>query len=111
MNCNCQCRCGKQETQPTQKSRPLTEEILKAWYAGKPIERWCPLKNQWIDTESLLYRIKPASRKPHVHAAVIKAYAEGYKIECRHPLVTKWVSAEEPKFYNDIEYRVAPGQN
>ena len=47
-------------------------------------------------------------RKPHPHAEVIKAYADGYEIEWMHPATEDWVFLREPAFEPTHKYRVKP---
>src|SRR5690606_20731237 len=49
--------------------------------------------------------------KPHKHAEVIKAWADGAKVQVRDPSEAnpQWTDATyTPRWYNDIEYRVKP---
>lgn len=46
--------------------------------------------------------------KPHKHAAVIKAWADGATIEYRCTLSPTWGVIDEPAFQKDVEYRVKP---
>jgi hypothetical protein len=47
--------------------------------------------------------------KPHKHAEVIKAWADGAEIECRRNKHLAWVSApSHPAWLLDVEYRVKP---
>ena len=45
---------------------------------------------------------------PHVHAEVIKAWADGKTIEWRTDASMKWSRAPSPTFRHDYEYRVKP---
>ena len=44
--------------------------------------------------------------KPHKHAELIKAWADGAEIECRDCRV--WYHAKDPKWQEDMEYRIKP---
>lgn len=44
--------------------------------------------------------------KPHKHAELIKAWADGAGIECRDSGV--WYHAKDPRWQEDIEYRIKP---
>ena len=44
------------------------------------------------------------------HCEMIKAWAEGYEIEAFNPERQVWVSTPEPGWFDDIEYRVKPGE-
>lgn len=44
------------------------------------------------------------------HCEMIKAWAEGYEIEAFNPERQTWVSTPEPGWFDDIEYRVKPGE-
>lgn len=47
--------------------------------------------------------------KPHKHAAIIKAWANGSKVECRwRDAGCRWVSIEHPDWSDNFEYRVSP---
>jgi hypothetical protein len=46
--------------------------------------------------------------KPHKHAAVIKAWADGAEIECRSRGADRWIPTEYPAWHLDVEYRVKP---
>lgn len=48
------------------------------------------------------------AKKPHVHAEVIKAWADGYEIEYRHDLFGLWRTAVQPSWIINTEYRVKP---
>ena len=46
---------------------------------------------------------------PHKHAVVIKAWADGAKIQWRQPLsLDHWFDTDDPRWNTDIEYRVKP---
>jgi hypothetical protein len=42
--------------------------------------------------------------KPHKHAELIKAWADGAEIECRDCRV--WYHAKDPRWQEDMEYRI-----
>jgi hypothetical protein len=44
--------------------------------------------------------------KPHKHAELIKAWADGAEIECRDCRV--WYYAKDPRWQEDMEYRIKP---
>lgn len=47
--------------------------------------------------------------KPHKHAEVIKAWADGAEIECRCPVNNSgWLPTNAPSWFEDYEYRVKP---
>jgi len=46
--------------------------------------------------------------KPHKHAELIKAWADGAEIECRDCRV--WYHAKDPRWQEDMEYRIKPEQ-
>jgi hypothetical protein len=48
------------------------------------------------------------ARVPHVHAEVIKAWADGAQIEYRTHLTPKWTPITDPIFNVGYEYRVKP---
>ena len=48
--------------------------------------------------------------KPHVHAEVIKAWADGAEIEYFHNSRNKWVSCTEPLWNSNSKYRVKPAK-
>jgi hypothetical protein len=45
--------------------------------------------------------------KPHKHAAVIKAWADGAEIECLHRGLQTWRMSHQPLWNEDAEYRIA----
>lgn len=49
-------------------------------------------------------------RKPHKHAEVIKAWAEGYEIQVMQKGSKQWIDAISPivAWYEDYEYRIKP---
>ena len=47
---------------------------------------------------------------PKIHAEMIKAWADGYGIEAYNPERGQWISVPEPGWFDDIEYRVKPGE-
>ena len=51
---------------------------------------------------------KVGEKVPHVHAEVIKAWADGAKIQIRHRVNETWVDCPEPSFSVDFKYRVKP---
>lgn len=46
--------------------------------------------------------------KPHMHAAVIKAWADGAPIEARQAGVQPWMNCPMPGWHDDWEYRIKP---
>lgn len=53
-------------------------------------------------------------KKPHKHAELIKAWADGAEIECRLPFeigYEKWYASTEPKWLSECEYRIKPKKN
>lgn len=44
------------------------------------------------------------------HAEIIKAWADGYEVEAYNPERDLWITVAEPGWFNDIEYRVKPGE-
>ena len=47
-------------------------------------------------------------RRPHKHAELIKAWADGAEIECKDCGV--WYYAKDPRWQEDMEYRIKPEQ-
>lgn len=45
---------------------------------------------------------------PHVHAEVIKAWADGKPVEWREDPMQSWRLIEYPGFVKDYEYRIKP---
>ena len=45
--------------------------------------------------------------KPHVHAELIKAWADGEQIENR-TVDGRWVDCSDPSWFADTEYRIKP---
>lgn len=48
------------------------------------------------------------TNKPHVHAEVIKAWADGKPVEWRGNPSEDWQLIRNPSFVEDLEYRVKP---
>lgn len=46
--------------------------------------------------------------KPHKHAEVIKAWADGAKIQVRLATTAPWITTTDPSWLEDMEYRVKP---
>lgn len=51
---------------------------------------------------------KIMSNKPHVHAEIIKQWADGEEIQCRASAFAEWVDVICPSWDNEFEYRVKP---
>ena len=48
------------------------------------------------------------TNKPHVHAEVIKAWADGKPVEWRESPMLSWQLIANPGFIKDYEYRIKP---
>ena len=46
--------------------------------------------------------------KPHKHAELIKAWADGAEIEAFDSCTDQWIRASSPSWQNQIEYRIKP---
>lgn len=46
--------------------------------------------------------------KPHKHAELIKAWADGAEIECRADASDLWEAVQNPRWVDLIEYRIKP---
>jgi hypothetical protein len=46
--------------------------------------------------------------KPHKHAELIKAWADGAEIEAFDSCIDSWTKASSPSWGNQIEYRIKP---
>lgn len=46
--------------------------------------------------------------KPHKHAKLIKAWADGAEIQYKTPTCTDWNSCKEPSWIHTWEYRIKP---
>ena len=46
--------------------------------------------------------------KPHKHAELIKAWADGAQIECHYKSLNKWYVVNDPAWSGDFEFRVKP---
>ena len=44
--------------------------------------------------------------KPHKHAEIIKAWADGAEVEFRAHFVERWQDASYPSWYSPYEYRI-----
>lgn len=49
-----------------------------------------------------------AAKKPHKHAEVIKAWADGAEIEVQRAPDGEWFLVDSPHWYGDYGYRVKP---
>lgn len=47
-------------------------------------------------------------RQPHVHAALIKAWADGARIQCDVSGRGGWVDCPTPSWLNEVIYRIKP---
>ena len=48
------------------------------------------------------------TRTPHVHAELIKAWAEGAEIQFKNPNTYLWENATNPSWFANWEYRIKP---
>lgn len=46
--------------------------------------------------------------KPHKHAELIKAWADGAKIQFKYPMTSDWVNVADPTWDERLEYRIKP---
>lgn len=46
--------------------------------------------------------------KPHKHAELIKAWADGAEIQVRAALGGPWVNISDPQWHEDQDYRISP---
>lgn len=46
--------------------------------------------------------------KPHKHADLIKAWADGAKIEFKNHVDLSWSYIDKPAWHEDFEYRIKP---
>lgn len=49
--------------------------------------------------------------KPHVHAQLIKAWAEGHTVQCWNERFEKWIDSEDPAWSPSARYRIKPEQS
>lgn len=47
-------------------------------------------------------------KKPHVHAELIKAWADGAVIQAYDPVKGTWIKIRNPEWHGHIKYRVKP---
>jgi hypothetical protein len=53
--------------------------------------------------------MKENQKTPHVHAEVIKAWADGAKVQFWSDITREWQdSSNQPQFYTNFQYRVKP---
>ena len=52
--------------------------------------------------------MKISKKIPHVHAEVIKAWADGHEIQFRNNDLGSWVPVSNPSFFPKVQYRVKP---
>ena len=50
-------------------------------------------------------------KKPHKHAELIKAWADGAEIECLDKYVNRWYNARYPRWKENMEYRIKPEED
>jgi hypothetical protein len=48
------------------------------------------------------------ANKPHKHAALIKAWADGAEIECFYTVFKDWLVVKKPSWNVDLNYRIKP---
>jgi hypothetical protein len=48
--------------------------------------------------------------KPHKHAELIKAWADGAEIEAFDSCTDQWIRASSPSWQNQIKYRIKPDE-
>lgn len=48
--------------------------------------------------------------KPHKHAELIKAWADGAEIEILSKVYQEWILMPFPDWHNEMEYRIKPEQ-
>jgi 3',5'-cyclic AMP phosphodiesterase CpdA len=46
--------------------------------------------------------------KPHKHAALIKAWADGAQIQHHHQFEDRWDDVDNPRWLDDHNYRIKP---
>lgn len=75
---------------------------------GKPKHMctWHP--SRFVLVEEPPKPVPHATSVPHVHAALIKAWADGAKIECRYHPKGEWFDTESPSWNLTNEYRIKP---
>mgnify|MGYP000140226474 CR=1 FL=1 len=47
-------------------------------------------------------------KEPHVHAELIKAWADGFEIQTFYPKCKEWVDCPEPFWSEKCQYRIKP---
>lgn len=58
------------------------------------------------DSDLRKYKLGPYAKKPHKHAELIKAWADGEKIQYRFN--DTWINIDEPKWDVTKKYRIKP---
>lgn len=90
----------------------MTPELYKYWYEGGAIEEFIPgqsrswekLPNNFVIlSKKALYR---KAKTPHVHAEVIKAWADGATVQYKY--ADSWVTTKNPGWDPAATYRIKP---
>jgi hypothetical protein len=68
---------------------------------------------QWYEGRFELYENKKetmnnSTKKPHIHAEIIKAWADGAEIEFLLISTSEWTTTTNPSWSEDYKYRVKP---
>lgn len=111
--CNCtDCTCKNSSTAPKQKPGGLTPELYKYWYEGGEIEQFTPHRRDgWKKASVDFLVISPEvffrkAKTPHVHAEVIKAWADGAAVQYKYG--DSWVTTKNPGWDPAATYRIKP---
>ena len=79
---------------------PMYNEVLICIEGQDPRSGWY---------EKRFELVEPMTKStPHIHAALIKAWADGAKIQCRDNQNGEWFDSPKPDWYPYMEYRSKP---
>ena len=92
----------------------IHRDVYVAWEQGKETEYlsgsvWRPISHPPSWSTDMSYRVKPLSdKKPHKHAELIKAWADGAEIQALCAECNDWIECTSPAWYEHTCYRIKP---
>lgn len=76
-------------------------EIIKKW---KELKGQPPMNNIMPQSS----QSSQSTKTPHVHAELIKAWADGAEIQFFNPATNEWTDIESPDWMPHVQYRIKP---
>ena len=73
----------------------------------KIIKKWKELKGQ-PPVNNIMPQSSQSTKTPHVHAELIKAWADGAEIQFFNPATNEWTDIESPDWMPHVQYRIKP---